>query len=142
MRWQHYFRVQDTALARVVFGFLVVLRKQLLATLVGGTCNGRLAFAALGDCYLKMGAGDMPWYLATRKRVDELLHTHSVRNFILGQLFSDVLAYFLLITPYSIYKVPPCPKVSISIFVFQICMPVKNQQTAFSFEISHDLCIL
>ena len=53
--------------------------------------------------------------LATRKRVDELLHTHLVRNFIFGQLFSDVLAYFLLITPYSIYALQylqsiPLPK--------------------------------
>ena len=39
---QHDFGVQDAALARVVFGFLVVLRKQLLTTLVGCTCHRRL----------------------------------------------------------------------------------------------------
>lgn len=37
--WQHDFRVQDATLAGVVFGFLIVLRKQLLAALVGCTCH-------------------------------------------------------------------------------------------------------
>ena len=54
VRWQHDFRVQDAALAGVVFSFLVILRKQLLAALVGGTGNGRLSLAALGDGDLKM----------------------------------------------------------------------------------------
>ena len=51
---QHDFGVQDAALAGVVFSFLIVFRKQLLAALVGGTGDSRLAFAALGDGDLKM----------------------------------------------------------------------------------------
>ena len=54
MSGQHDFRVQDAALARVVFGFLIVFRKQLLPALIGGTGNGRLSLAALGDGDLKM----------------------------------------------------------------------------------------
>src|SRR5699024_4388371 len=68
MSGQHNFRIQDAALAGVVFGFLVIFRKQLLAALVGGARDSRLALAALGNCYLNMRARN-GYHLLNKKTV-------------------------------------------------------------------------
>ena len=80
MSGQHDFRIQDAALTGVVFGFLIVLRKQLLAALVGSTCHCRLSLAALGDCYLKMGAGDR-YHLQNKDRPSGLLLTNGLESY-------------------------------------------------------------
>ena len=53
----HDFSVQDAALTGVVFGFLDILRKPLLAALVGGTCHRRLGLTAPGDRDAKVWVG-------------------------------------------------------------------------------------
>ena len=54
--------------------------------------------------------------LATRKRVNELLHTHLVRNFIFSQLLLDVFAYFhaLLYRQSILLPKNVCPHICIS----------------------------
>ena len=78
--------------------------------------------------------------LATRKRVHKLLQTHLICYFIFLQLVLDVLLYLLFVSSHRINVISPGPEMPISIFVFEICVPVENHQAAFSFEISHDLC--
>ena len=80
VRWQHDFRVQDAAFAGVIFGFLVVFRKQLLAALVGGTGHRRLALAALGDRDLKMRARNR-YHLQNKNRPSGLLLTNGLESY-------------------------------------------------------------
>lgn len=41
---------------------------------------------------------------------------------------------------YRIHIVASTPKISRTILIFKICMPIEDHQTAFSLEISHKLC--
>ena len=77
--------------------------------------------------------------LATRKRVYELLYAHLIRYLICLQLLFDIFLYLLFISSYCIHEISSCPEMPVSIFILQICMPVEDHQTAFSFEISHYL---
>ncbi len=78
--------------------------------------------------------------LATRKRVNKLFQAHLIRYLIFVKLMLDVLRNLLLISPYCVNIVFPCPEVPISILVFQVRVSVEYHQTTFPFEISRDLC--
>ena len=86
-----------------------------------------------GPFYLRLS------FLATRKRVHELLKTQLIGNLVLLQLIFNVLLDFLFVFSYRIHEVSPGPEMPIAILVLQICMSVENHKTAFSFEISHDV---
>ena len=90
--------------------------------------------APYGAFYLCLGI------LATRKRVNKLFQAHLIRYLIFVKLMLDVLRNLLLISPYCVNIVFPCPEVPISILVFQVRVSVEYHQTTFPFEISHDLC--
>ena len=79
MSGQHDFRIQDAALTGVVFGFLIVLRKQLLAALVGSTCHCRLSLAALGDGDLEMRTRNR-YHLQNKDRPSGLLLTNGLES--------------------------------------------------------------
>lgn len=90
--------------------------------------------APYGAFYLCLGI------LAPRKRVNKLFQAHLIRYLIFVKLMLDVLRNLLLISPYCVNIVFPCPEVPISILVFQVRVSVEYHQTTFPFEISHDLC--
>ena len=77
--------------------------------------------------------------LATRKQVNKLFQSYLVCDLIRCQLVSDILCYLLLISSHCIHIISSGPKVSISILIFQICMPIKYHQTTFSFQIPYNL---
>ena len=53
---EHDFRVNNLVLfSAVVFVLLVILGKQFFSGLVGGSGNGRVAFASLNNSYVQMG---------------------------------------------------------------------------------------
>jgi len=58
---------------------------------------------------------------------------------VLFQLIFDVLCNRLFIPPNCIYVLPSAPEVTIPVFVFQIGVSVEYHQTAFPFEIPHEL---
>ena len=86
-----------------------------------------------GPFYLRLS------FLATRKRVHELLKAQLIGNLVLLQLIFNVLLDFLFVLSYRIHEVSPGPEMPIAILVLQICMSVENHETALSFEISHDV---
>ena len=77
-------------------------------------------------------------FLATRKRVHELLKAQLIGNLVLLQLIFNVLLDFFVLS-YRIHEVSPGPEMPIVILILQICMSVENHETALSFEISHDV---
>ena len=70
--------------------------------------------------------------LATRKRVNELFQAHLICYLVFVKLMLDVLRNLLLISPYCVNIVFPCPEVPISILVFQVRVSVEYHQAAFS----------
>lgn len=86
-----------------------------------------------GPFYLRLS------FLATRKRVHELLKAQLIGNLVLLQLIFNVLLDFLFVLSYRIHEVSPGPEMPIAILVLQICMSVENHETALSLEISHDI---
>ena len=72
-----------------------------------------------GAFYLCLGI------LATRKRVNKLFQAHLIRYLIFVKLMLDVLRNLLLISPYCVNIVSPCPEVPISILVFQVRVSVE-----------------
>ena len=69
-----------------------------------------------GPFYLRLS------FLATRKRVHELLKAQLIGNLVLLQLIFNVLLDFLFVLSYRIHKVSPGPEMPIAILVLQICM--------------------
>lgn len=61
-----------------------------------------------------------------------LLNADLVTHFVLLKLVLYIRLYCFLISPYRIHKISSCPKMPIPIFVFQVGMPVKYHQAAFS----------
>ena len=86
-----------------------------------------------GSFYLRLS------FLATRKRVHELLKAQPIGNLVLLQLIFNVLLDFLFVLSYRIHEVSPGPEMPIAILILQICMSVENHETALSLEISHDV---
>ena len=78
--------------------------------------------------------------LATRKRVGIFLDACLILCVIFFQLIPNVLRYHFAILSHRIYEVPSAPEIPAPVLVFQIGVPVKDHQTAFSLEISHKLC--
>ena len=78
--------------------------------------------------------------LVTRKRVHIFFDADLIRSVVLLKLISDILRYDLFVASHSIYIVPSAPKISRSILVLQIRVPVEDHQTALSLEKSHELC--
>lgn len=76
----------------------------------------------------------------TRKRVHKLFQIYLVCYFIFSQLISYVLLYLLFVASHCVYEIFSCPKMSISILIFQICMSIKYHQRTLSFQIPHKLC--
>lgn len=70
--------------------------------------------APYGAFYLCLGI------LATRKRVNKLFQAHLIRYLIFVKLMLDVLRNLLLISPYCVNIVFPCPEVPISILVLSL----------------------
>ena len=73
-----------------------------------------------GPFYLRLS------FLATRKRVHELLKAQLIGNLVLLQLIFNVLLDFLFVLSYRIHEVSPGPEMPIAILVLQICMSVEN----------------
>ena len=40
-----------------------------------------------------------------------------------------------------VYKISPAPEISVSILIFQICMPLKDYQTALSFDFAYNFVL-
>ena len=78
--------------------------------------------------------------LAARKRIGEFLDVDLVYYLVFLQLVLDVLLYFLFVSPYRINIVFSCPKMPVSVLVFQIRMPVEYHQAVLPFEMPHGLC--
>ncbi len=92
------------------------------------------------------GCASRRWYglplaksllLATRKQVYILLERHLIFNLVFLQLILDVRSYCFIILPCCVYEIASAPESPIPIFVLQVCMPLENQQGAFSFEKTH-----
>ena len=83
------------------------------------SCIADLWQAPYGAFYLCLGI------LATRKRVNKLFQAHLIRYLIFVKLMLDVLRNLLLISPYCVNIVFPCPEVPISILVFQVRVSVE-----------------
>ena len=64
-----------------------------------------------GPFYLRLS------FLATRKRVHELLKAQLIGNLVLLQLIFNVLLDFLFVLSYRIHEVSPGPEMPISIVV-------------------------
>ena len=75
--------------------------------------------------------------LATRKRVYILFEAYLIAGYIFLQLIFHVLSYRFLISTDRIYIISSAPKMSVSVFVFQIRMSVEYHERTFSFQISH-----
>ena len=67
-----------------------------------------------GPFYLRLS------FLATRKRVHELLKAQLIGNLVLLQLIFNVLLDFLFVLSYRIHEVSPGPEMPIAILVLQI----------------------
>ena len=67
-----------------------------------------------GPFYLRLG------FLATRKRVHELLKAQLIGNLVLLQLIFNVLLDFLFVLSCRIHEVSPGPEMPIAILVLQI----------------------
>ena len=66
--------------------------------------------------------------LATRERVHVFFQTDLICCVIFFQLVSDILCYDSLVFPNRIYIISSAPKMSVSVFVFQICVPIKYHE--------------
>ena len=79
-------------------------------------------------------------YLLTRERVYILFQADLVRGYVLLKLVSYVLFNGFSVPSNGIDIIATAPEVTISIFVFHVCVPVEDHKCTLSFEIAHDLC--
>ena len=61
-----------------------------------------------------------------------------ILKFVFFKLVLDILCDLFGIFTYCVYLVTSAPKRSVAVLVFQICMPLMYEQTAFFFEKSHE----
>lgn len=92
-----------------------------------------------GPFYLRLS------FLATRKRVHELLKAQLIGNLVLLQLIFNVLLDFLFVLSYRIHEVSPGPEMPISIVAIGIPKERKVSRLyftpTFSFSGSHAAAI-
>ena len=89
----------------------------------------RISFTGRSLCGLFLCLG----ILATRKRVKIFLETDLVCRNIFLQLIFDVFLYRFFIAANRIHVISSAPKMSVSVFVLELGVPIKYHQTAFPF---------
>ena len=73
-------------------------------------------------------------YLLSLERVFVLSESQLILKFVFFKLVLDILCDLFGIFTCCVYLVTSAPKRSVAVLVFQICMPLMYEQTAFSFE--------
>ena len=71
--------------------------------------------------------------LATLKRVYKFFHCNLILDLIFVQLVLDILRYCFCVLSGRVYIIASAPKLSIPIFVLQICMSFIDNQSTFPF---------
>ena len=105
----------------------VALQKRVKPAVTGSHCNGMVRSDTCKSLLL-----------ATLERVFVLSESQLILKFVFFKLVLDILCDLFGIFTYCVYLVTPAPKRSVAVLVFQICMPLMYEQTAFSFEKSHE----
>ena len=105
----------------------VALQKRVKPAVTGSHCNGMVRSDTCNSLLL-----------ATLERVFVLSESQLILKFVFFKLVLDILCDLFGIFTYCVYLVTSAPKRSVAVLVFQICMPLMYEQTAFSFEKSHE----
>ena len=100
--------------------------------------KGRKTSQRLNDAGFHFVQATVVRLLATLERVFVLSESQLILKFVFFKLVLDILCDLFGIFTYCVYLVTSAPKRSVAVLVFQICMPLMYEQTAFSFEKSHE----
>ena len=101
----------------------MALQKRVKPAVTGSHCNGMVRSDTCKSLLL-----------ATLERVFVLSESQLILKFVFFKLVLDILCDLFGIFTYCVYLVTSAPKRSVAVLVFQICMPLMYEQTAFSFE--------
>lgn len=73
------------------------------------------------------------FYFSVFKWILIFFHTEFVHRYVMSLLFPYIFCDRCIIQSHCAHIIPFCPEMSVSIFIFQICMSIKYHQCRFPF---------